>query len=150
MSHRVSTGQIHAHSTAARTEYEDKDLGVRVEPLHENLHGEDWVKNLHLQGRLRHKKTFAGVIRPTAETFTHLSCFRLCGAVKADIRVRMQVQKGLQNVQHSRHLSKYQRLVAASLQPSQQCCQFLRDKVNDAVDASLAAIVTRCMLADVR
>ena len=48
----------------------------------------------------------------------YLSCLGLCGSIKADIGMRMQVQEGLQDVQHPRHLGEDQRLMTASLQTS--------------------------------
>ena len=40
LSHRVSTGQIHADSAAAGAEDEDEDLRIRIEALHKDLPAE--------------------------------------------------------------------------------------------------------------
>ena len=57
---------------------------------------------------------------------THLSLLRLSGAVQAQVCVGVQVQEGLQHIQHLGHLGEDEGLVPACLQLVQQLCQLLQ------------------------
>ncbi len=52
----------------------------------------------------------------------HLSLLRLGGAVQAQVGVAVQVEEGLQHIQHLGHLGEDESLVPATLQLVQQLC----------------------------
>ena len=56
----------------------------------------------------------------------YLSLLRLGGAIKPQVGVAMQIQKGLQHIKHLGHLSEDERLVPSCLELPQQLCQFLQ------------------------
>ena len=62
----------------------------------------------------------------------HLALLGLGGAVKAAVGVAVQIEEGLQDVQHTRHLREHQRTAALCLQPPQQRRQLLRFRVSRA------------------
>ena len=55
-----------------------------------------------------------------------LSLLRFGGAIQPEVGVAMQVEEGLQHIQHLGHLGEDEGLVAASLQLVQQLCQLLQ------------------------
>lgn len=54
---------------------------------------------------------------------------RFGGAVQPEVGVAMQIEEGLQHIQHLGHLGEDEGLVAASLQLIQQLCQLLHSHV---------------------
>lgn len=58
-----------------------------------------------------------------------LSLLRFGGAVQPEVGVAMQVEEGLQHIQHLGHLGEDEGLVTASLQLVQQLCQLLQSYV---------------------
>lgn len=74
-----------------------------------------------------------------------LTLFRFGGPVQAEIHVAMQVQKGLQHIQHLGHLGEDKRLVAPCLELMQQHCQLLHDvRISSAHTISMLLLVGCC------
>lgn len=65
------------------------------------------------------------MVSPCLQKRTDLALLRLGGAVQAQVGVGVQVQEGLQHIQHLGHLCEDQGLVPSSLQLVQQLCKLL-------------------------